>query len=94
MNVTVEFSGIARVVTGIKATSLTLDADTTYRDVIHHLAERYPKLLGQVVEPETHVLYPSHMLNLNGKHMVSVSQMDESPRDGDCLTLMSILAGG
>lgn len=94
MEITLEFSGIARILSGARQTTLPLDASTTYQDLVRMLAGRYPQLLGQVIDPEGISLYPSNMFNRNGQHMVTPAQMHEQPQAGDRLILMSILAGG
>jgi hypothetical protein len=94
MKVMVEFVGIARVVSGVRQVSLDLDDDTTFRQIVHMLGMQFPPLIGMVIHSDGESLHASNMLNLNGKRMIQPSQMDESPGDGDRLTLMSILAGG
>lgn len=94
MEVKVEFAGLSRVITHSRGLSLTLDQDATYRDILHLLADRYPDLVGNVIHPSCESLQSSNMLNLNGKHMVSPTQMNKSPSEGDRIILMSVLAGG
>lgn len=94
MEVSVEFAGLSRVITHDRRLSLTLDSEATYRDILHVLANRYPDLVGNVIHPSLESLQSSNMLNLNGKHMISVNQMDTSPSEGDRIILMSVLAGG
>ncbi len=94
MEISLEFSGIARIVTGQRQATLALDSKTTFRELIRMLAEKYPSLVGEVIKPDGETLYPSNMLNLNGKRMVQLAQMDESPQHGDRVILMSVLAGG
>ena len=64
------------------------------RDVLRILADQYPALIGDVLQPDGETLYPSNMLNLNGKRMIQPLQMDHSPQAGDHIILMSVLAGG
>lgn len=94
MQVSVEFVGVARVVTGVKQATLDLDTGTTFHQIVRLLGQRYPQLLGQVILSDGEVLQPSNMLNLNGRRMIQPAQMDDTPHDGDRLILMSILAGG
>jgi molybdopterin converting factor small subunit len=94
VEVNVEFAGLSRVITHDRSLSLTLDSNTTYRDILHMLADRYPDLIGNVIHPSRESLQSSNMLNLNGKHMISPNQMNQSPSDGDRIILMSVLAGG
>jgi molybdopterin converting factor small subunit len=94
MHISVEFAGIARVVTGERQTALTLDAGTTYREILRVLSVKYPTLIGEVLKSDGVTLFPSNMLNRNGKRMIQPSQMNDVPQDGDRLILMSVLAGG
>ncbi len=93
MKVTVEFSGLARVLTRTKQTTLELEEGTTFREIVKRIGQMYPDLVGQVITPEGEFI-ASNMLNRNGKYMIQPEQMDESPDDGDRLVMMSILAGG
>ena len=94
MHVTVEFAGMARVLTRTSRVSLELDDSTTFSQILRLLGDRHPELVGDVISPTFDALKSSNMLNLNGKHMIQPTQMDQSPTDGDRLILMSILAGG
>jgi hypothetical protein len=94
MEVTVEFAGLARVLTRKTRFSLTLEDGTSFREILQRLGTMHPELVGDVIDPSFTTLKSSNMLNLNGKHMVQPAQMDQSPAHGDRLILMSILAGG
>ncbi len=94
MNVTVEFAGLARVLTRQPRISLQLEEGTTFRQILEELGKRHPELVGEVIHPNFASLKSSNMLNVNGKRMIQPEQMDQSPEEGDRLILMSILAGG
>lgn len=94
MELTVEFAGLARVLTRIPRFTLQLDEGTSYRQILRMLSDRHPELVGDVIRPDFDSLQASNMLNLNGRHMIQPSQMDQCPNQGDRLILMSILAGG
>jgi molybdopterin converting factor small subunit len=94
MEITVEFAGLARVLTRQSRLVLELESDATFRHILRQLGEMHPELVGEVLHPSFESLKASNMLNLNGKRMVQPSQMDQSPEEGDRLILMSILAGG
>ncbi len=94
MKVTVELTGIPRVVTGVKQLTFELPDGTTFREILRLLGTRYPQLIGEVLQADGETLQPSNMLNLNGRRMVQPIHMDSAPHDGDRLILMSILAGG
>jgi molybdopterin converting factor small subunit len=94
MQVSMEFVGIARIVSGAKQTTLELEDGTTFRQIVRLLGQRYPKLIGEIIQADGETLQASNMLNLNGRRMIQPTQMDDIPNDGDRLILMSILAGG
>lgn len=94
MQVSMEFMGIARIASGVKQTTLELEEGVTFRQIVRLLGQRYPELLGEVIQADGETLQASNMLNLNGRRMIQPAQMDDVPSDGDRLILMSILAGG
>jgi molybdopterin converting factor small subunit len=94
MEITVEFAGIARVLTRQSRFVLELEEGATFRHILQRLGEMHPELMGEVIHPSFDSLKSSNMLNLNGRRMIQPSQMDQSPQEGDRLILMSILAGG
>jgi molybdopterin converting factor small subunit len=94
MELTIEFAGLSRVLTHLSSTSLTVEPGTTFRQIIAILSSIYPELIGEVIHTNLQTLQASNMLNVNGKHMVQPTEMEESPADGDRVILMSILAGG
>jgi molybdopterin converting factor small subunit len=94
MRIVVEFLGDARLATSVKQTELETPPHTTFRGLLRMLAGRYPALVGNVIEADGETLMPANILNVNGRHTVQTSEMDDHPRDGDRVTFMSILAGG
>ena len=54
----------------------------------------YPNLVGEVIAKDKQTMLGSNMVSLNGKHMLRPTDLEDSPADGDKLTIMSILAGG
>ncbi|MBN1487779.1 MAG: MoaD/ThiS family protein [Anaerolineae bacterium] len=94
MEILIEFNGIPRILAGERQLQLQLEEGVTFREIIRLLGKRYPKMIGQVVHPDGETLYSSQMMNLNGEHMVQPEQMGDSPKHGDRIIMMSILAGG
>jgi hypothetical protein len=94
MNISIEFAGLSRVLTGARQVSLDLEDDVTFQDIVRILADKYPTLVGKVIQPDDKGLYPSNLFSLNGQRMIQENQMDQSPGEGDRVILMSILAGG
>jgi molybdopterin converting factor small subunit len=93
MRVVVEFQGVARVAAGTKEVELELAEGTTYRDIVRLLGERYPGLVGTIIHAEG-TSFDASVLDQATKRVIPEDRMSECPRDGDRITLMSILAGG
>ncbi len=94
MKVQVEFFGLSRLTVGKKGTSLDLPDGATFRDVARTLAKMYPGLVGNVIRPDGESLQHPNIFNVNARRMIRADQMDESPKDGDRIILMSMSAGG
>ena len=94
MRIHVELLGLSRLAAGVKEIALDLEEGTTFRDIVRMLATRYPKMIGNVIQPDGETLQTPNILNLNARRMIQASQMDDSPSDGDRIILMSISAGG
>ncbi len=94
MRIHVDFLGLSRLAAGVKEIAVDLEEDTTFRDIVRMLGTRYPKMIGNVIQPDGEMLQTPNIFNLNAKRMIQASQMDDSPNDGDRIILMSISAGG
>jgi len=94
MRIHVELLGLSRLAVGAKEVALDLEEDTTFRGIVRMLGTRYPKMIGNVIQPDGETLQTPNIFNLNAKRMIQASQMDGSPRDGDRIILMSVSAGG
>jgi molybdopterin converting factor small subunit len=94
MHVHLELFGLSRITAGTKELSLELEEDTTFRDIVKLLSERYPDMIGNVINPDGETLHPPNIFNLNAKRMIQPDKMGECPSDGDRVILMSVSAGG
>ena len=94
IRIDVELFGLSRIIAGEKKITLTFGDDATFRDVVRSLAQRYPDMLGDVIQADGETLQTPNILNINGKRMVHPHQVDENVSDGDTLVLMSVSAGG
>lgn len=100
MLVRVEMLGLARLVTGQREVSLELDQGATYRDIVRALSERYPALIGNVIQSDKKNLQAPNILNLDAKQMIQSKQMDNrladelDPEANYRIILMSMSAGG
>jgi len=94
IQVKVEFSGLSRILAKANDMQLSLSPDQSYVDVIRMVAEKYPTLVGNVIDKSKIALFPSNIFSRNGKTVVMDEQMNDSPQDGEVLILLSLLAGG
>ena len=94
MRIHVEFLGLSRLAAGAKEVALDLEEGTTFRGIVRMLGTRYPAMIGNVIQPDGETLQAPNIFNLNAKRMIQASHMDDSPSDGDRITLMSVSAGG
>ena len=94
MRIHVEFLGLSRLAAGVKEIALDIEDGAAFRDIVRTLATRYPKMIGNVIQPDGETLQTPNIFNLNARRMIQANQMDDSPSDGDRIILMSISAGG
>jgi len=94
IQVKVEFSGLSRILAKANDMQLFLSPNQTYVDVIRLVAEKYPALVGNVIDKIKTALFPSNVFSRDGKTIVLPEQMNDTPRDGEVLILLSLLAGG
>ena len=92
MNLNVEFLGLARQLAQVKEGLVTLPDQATFRDLLCHLAQRFPGLVGHVIIPDSFDLVSAYMLNINGRR--AVTDLDTPAHDGQRILLMFLEAGG
>lgn len=94
VQVLIEFTGVSRMLTGVSELSMKVQAGTTFSDIVGQIAEKFPALVGQVIEKNKRELIGSNLFSLNGQRIIQESEMDGKPANGDRLILISLLAGG
>jgi hypothetical protein len=92
--VSIEFTGLARDIVGQTQLDLTLDPHTTYADIVRLLAERYPGLVGILIDKDGRTFLSSNMFIINDDLAFPAMIMADSPHPGDRLTLVSVITGG
>jgi len=92
MTLIVEFFGPSRRLAGVSKSLIEVDQQASFRVVTQCLASRFPALLGPVIDPQTHDLVSSYILNLNGRKVVK-DLAAEAPQ-GVRLLIMFAEAGG
>ncbi len=93
-SVTVEFTGLSRSIAGVSEVELQLEPGMTYRDVIRQLGARYPGLVGILIAEDGETFLSSNMFIIDGNYANPAMVMEDSPRDGEHIHLMSVITGG
>jgi hypothetical protein len=94
MKITVELTGLARAITGQKILAYDLPPTVTYRDLVRLLGQSFPQLIGLLIDQDGVTFLSSNLFIINGDMATPAMIMDESPREGDHLILMSVITGG
>jgi hypothetical protein len=94
MKINLEFTGAALAVTAVRHLELNLQDGATYQDIVTLLADRYPDLIGFILDPDRKNLLSSVLLFVNHKDWIMPGMMERSPQDGDQLILLAVITGG
>ena len=94
LSVIVEFTGLSRAITNTSAVTLSVPEGTTYRDIIHRIGELYPGLIGVLIAEDGETFLSSNLFIINGDFANPAMMMNDSPKNGEHLHLMSIITGG
>lgn len=94
IHLTVEFTGIAKDIAGQKEIQIEIASENTYHDVVSRLAELYPNLVNILIAPDKKTFLSSNLFIINDEMNDPVFLMEKHPRDGDRLTLLSVMTGG
>lgn len=94
VHLTVEFTGIAKDIAGQKEIQIEMASEDTYHDVVLQLAELYPDLVNILIAPDKKTFLSSNLFIINDEMNDPVFFMEKHPRDGDRLTLLSVMTGG
>jgi len=92
--ITIEFTNLARVIVGENQIDMEVSPDETYADVVERLGRMYPDLLGILIEPDGRKFMNSNMFIINNEMADPVMVMEDTPKPGDRLTLVSVATGG
>lgn len=92
MQFTVELFGLARRLTKAKEVQVEVKQESTLRDIVVALRQRFPELVGPIIEPDTNELIMPYLFSIGGRQMVQ--SLDFKPREGDEILLMFVAAGG
>jgi molybdopterin converting factor small subunit len=92
--VVVEFTGISRMLTGQSEMTIKIRQGTTFSEIVKLLGKKFPTLVGQIIDKDGNVFIATNLFSLNGQQIIQESEMNGSPKEGDRLILISLLAGG
>jgi len=67
---------------------------TTFESLLGKLIDKYPYLLGTVVDPESRRVYDHTMIILNGKAIDLVGGSQVQLSEGDTIRFLPLVAGG
>ncbi len=94
MRVTVVLTGMARDMVRQKEVPLDVDEQITYAQIVRTLGEKFPRLIGLLIDRDGETLLSGNVLIINGDLATPAMVMQASPNDGDRLILMSLVTGG
>ncbi len=94
MQVTIEFTGISRALTGKTEIAIPLQEGAQLHDVVKKISHQFPALVGEVIEQDGRSMIPTNLFSINGERILHEDQLHYQPKDGDRLILLSLLAGG
>ena len=94
MHVTVVLTGMARDLVRQKEIPMNVDEQFTYGQIVRLLANRFPRLVGMVIDQDGETLMSGNILIINGDLATPAMVMRECPKNGDRLILMSLVTGG
>jgi pheromone shutdown protein TraB len=92
--VTIELTGIAKSIAGHSQVKLEISASATYHDVVFELARLYPDLVNILIDADRRNFLSSNLFIINDEMTDPVFLMEQHPRNGDKLTLLSVMTGG
>jgi hypothetical protein len=94
MQVTVEFTGLARHILQRKEINVSLVEQTTYMDIVRQLAKDHPQLIGLLINADGETLMSGNVMVINGDLATPAMVMHDHPNPGDRLIIMSLVTGG
>jgi hypothetical protein len=92
--VEVNFTGAAREITREKSVDVQLDDSATYEDLIEHLAECYPGLVGTLIGENKRSLLSANLFARIGEEPMMPEEMILSPKDGERIIMLYFIVGG
>jgi hypothetical protein len=94
IKLTIELTGVAKDIVGSSEIDLDFTRQNTYHDVVEKLADLYPDLVNILIAPDKKTFLSSNLFIINDEMNDPVFFMEQHPKDGDRLTLVSVMTGG
>ncbi|GAP11538.1 molybdopterin converting factor, small subunit [Bellilinea caldifistulae] len=94
IRITIEFTNLAKYIAGTPAIEVEFPRGITYGQIVEWLAERYPDMVGIIIQDDKKSLLNSNLFIINGEMAQPAFRMDDTPKDGDRLTLVAVATGG
>ncbi len=92
MELTVEFYGLPRRLSGVKEATVEVKQGATLRDVVDALVLKFPVFVGDLVDPQTRELQAPYFFNIDARHVPK--NLNYQPKEGERLLLLFVEAGG
>ena len=94
MKVFVELNGMPREIAGGEVIEVQVPAGATYAGVVAGLAALKPQLVGILIDQDGRTFLSSNMFIRDGDMAQPAMLMNEQPKDGEHLTIISPITGG
>ncbi len=92
--ITIEFTNLARVIAGEKEIQRAFPQASTYADIIAWLADTYPDMVGILIQENRRAFTNSTMFIINNEMSLPAFILEQTPKEGERLTIVSIPTGG
>jgi molybdopterin converting factor small subunit len=94
MKVLIELNGMPREIAGGETIEVTVPAGATYAGVVAGLAALKPELVGILIDQDGRTFLSSNMFIRDGDMAQPAMLMEEQPKDGEHLSIISPITGG
>jgi len=94
MKVYIELNGMAREIAGGDVIEVDVPKDGTYEVVVARLALLKPELVGILIDRDGRTFLSSNMFIRDGDMAQPAMLMNEQPKAGEHLTIISPITGG
>ena len=86
--------GVLRVKIGLKEAEYTLSSNAKLRDLISKIVETHKLNIKRLLDEDKSGLDPSYIITVNGVAVNRVGGLNSELKDGDVVSIMSIISGG